>query len=257
MSNNENWIVGSALLGLSLVLGAAAAAMEPDKNGAFAQSSAYSALPAFLDGARLPSFQDLWKGDDGEPTAVTRPSNAALVDDRLVNEPETPTVANEAGQPPESADRPVTTVRQRAEELSRRFGGGATEPTPAPSQTGVSEFTTSALPAEPVPAPETGDQAATVTLEPESESYRAVSVGVKTAPLPPKAKQAAIPPIPLRAPRTAEVRKLVLPPKSHVGAVPPSKPPAAAPDEKPASPQHTIPTQLQSLGWDTQVQSQP
>jgi len=256
MSNNENWIFGSALLGLSLVLGAAAAAMEPDKNSAFAQSSAFSSLPTFLDGARLPSFQSLWKRDDDEPTAVAQPSNAARIDDRIVNEPKTPTVANVAGQPPENADRSTTTVRQRAEELSRRFGGGATGPTSAPPQNGTSKITTSALQAESVPGQEQGEQAATVTLKPENESKRAVSVGVKTAPSPPRVNRAAIPPIPLRAPRTAQVRKLLLPPKSHVGAAPLSDPPAA-PAEKPASPQHTIPTQLQSLGWDTQVQSHP
>jgi hypothetical protein len=256
MSNNENWIFGSALLGLSLVLGAAAAAMEPDKNGSFMQSSAPPSLPAFFDGTRLPSLQDMWNLGVGEPAAVSQPENAALSQDRIINEPKTPTVANVAGQPPENADRSTTTVRQRAEELSRRFGGGAKAPTPAPPQNEISKITTSALQAESVPGQEQGEQVATVTLEPENESKRAVSVGVIKAPSSPKAKRAAIPPIPLRAPRTAQVRKLLLPPKSHVGAAPLSNPPAA-PAEKPASPQHTIPTQLQSLGWDTQVQSHP
>lgn len=254
MSNNENWIFGSALLGLSLVLGAAAAAMEPDKDGAFAQSSTSFSLPAFFDGTRLPSLQNMWKLGGGEPTAVLQPENEVLSQDRLVNEPEKPSAANAAGQPPENADRSVATVRQRAEELSRRFGGGATEPTSAPPQNGTPNISTSALPAESVP--EQGEQAATVTLEPNNDSKRAVSMGVKTAPSSPKAKRVVIPPIPLRAPRTAQVHKLLLPPKSHVGAAFPSKPPAA-PAEKPASPQHTIPTQLQSLGWDTQVQPRP
>jgi hypothetical protein len=73
MSNNENWIFGSALLGLSLVLGAAATAINPDKNGSSMQSSVPPTVPAFFDGTRLPSLLDLWKLGDGEPAAVPQP----------------------------------------------------------------------------------------------------------------------------------------------------------------------------------------
>lgn len=256
MNSNENWIVGSALLGLSLVLGATAAAMEPDKNGVFAQSSPSHSLPVFFDGARLPSLHDMWKRRDGAPTAVPQPGNTTLGQDLSVNDAETQSAANAAAEPAEEVGRPVATVRERAEELSQRFGGGATAATPAEGD--VSEITTSALPDRSAPAQ--GERAATVAPKPANESETAAAVGVKAAlPSPkvkpsPKGKRAAIPPIPLRAPPIAQVRKPLLPPTSRVGAVPRSGP-SAGPVKKPASPQHTIPTQLQSFGWNAQVRS--
>jgi len=255
MSNSENWIVGSALLGLSLVLGAAATAMEPDKKAASAQSSASRPLPAFFDGARLPSLQDVWKqGDVGESTAVPQPSNTAPSHERFVNESKTPLAANAAGRPTEGA-RPVTTVRQRAEELSQRFGGGAKAMSPAEGE--ASEITTGALPDDSAWTPTTaqGEQAATVAAEPANERKPAAGVKAETTPPSPTIKQAAIPPTPVRAPRTAQFRKPLLPPKSRVGAVPRLKP-LAAPAARRGSPPVTIPTQLQSLGWDSRDQLQ-
>ena len=203
MSNNENWILSSALLGLSLVLGAAAAAMEPDKNGSSMQSSASPSLPAFFDGARLPSLQDMWKLGVGEPAAAPRRDNAVLSQDRLVNESESPSTAHTSEQPTEEADRAADTVRERAEELSQRFGGGAKSAKPA--QGDISEITTGALPEDPASAPFA--PAITFAPKPVSANRPAASIGVETVVPAPMAKQAAIPPLPVRAPRTARVTK--------------------------------------------------
>jgi hypothetical protein len=255
MSSNENWIVGSALLGLSLVLGAAATAMELHKNSAFAQSSTASSLPAFLDRARVPSLHDTWKSGDGEPSAEAQPGNVPRSQEQVGDEPVASSAANGAAQATETTDRPTATVRQRAEELSRRFGGGATAATPA--QGDVSEITTSALPDKSVPSsrPVQSEQAATAAPEqPAKPPKRPLGVRVKKAQPPPKVKRAAIPPNPVRSPRTAQDRKPLWPPKSRVGAVPRSGPPVAPPAAKRESPPVTIPNELQSLGWDSQDQ---
>ena len=255
MSSNENWIVGSALLGLSLVLGAAATAMELHKNSAFAQSSAAPSLPAFLDSARVPSLHDMWKSDDGEPSAEARPGRAPRSQEKLGDEPETSSAANGAAQATEATDRATATVRQRAEELSRRFGGGAAAATPA--QDDASEITTSALPDKSVPSlrPVQGEQAATVAPEqPAKRTKRPAGARVKTARPPRKVKRAAIPPNPVRAPRNAQDRKPLWPPKSRVGAVSRPGPPAASPAAKRESPPVTIPNEFQSFGWNSQDQ---
>jgi len=203
MNDNENWIFGSALLGLSLVLGAAAAAMEPDKNGSSMQSSAAPSISAFFDGTRLPSLQDMWKLGGGEPAAVSQPENAALSKDRLVNEPETPSAALAAEQPIEKADRSADAVRERAEKLSQRFGGGAK--TATPTQGDVSEITTSALPEDPTSAQI--DPVATIAPKPVNKNKPAARIGVETVVPAAMAKRAAIPPLPVRAPRIARVAK--------------------------------------------------
>ncbi len=202
MSNNENWIFGSALLGLSLVLGAAAAAMEPDKNSTSMQSSTQPSLPAFFDGTRLPSLQDIWKLGIGEPAGVPQ-REKSLRQDRLVNEPESPLATHAAEQLSEEANRAAATVRERAAKLSQRFGGGAK--VAIPTQDNVSEITTSALPEDLASAK--SDPAATLAPEPTNENKPAASIGVETAVPAPIAKQAAIPPLPVRAPRIARVAK--------------------------------------------------
>jgi hypothetical protein len=250
MINSERWIVGSALLGLSLVLGAAATAMEPDKKAPSAQSTPTLSLPAFVDGARLPGLQDTWRQANGEPAPVPHPSNPELARDRLVNEHETPVVANATAEQTKYA---AATVRERAEELSLRFGGGASPATTATGDVPGPDITTSALENDAVPARAQGEQAATVAPEPTNLTRAAggVKAEKKTTPV---VKGAAIPPIPVRAPRTAQVRKNLLPPASRIGAVPRSEPPVApvAPAIKRASPSVVIPSQLQSFGWASQ-----
>jgi len=255
MSSNENWIVGSALLGLSLVLGAAATAMELHKNSAFAQSSAAHSLPAFLDSARVSSLHDTWKSDDGEPSAEAQPGSTPRSQEKVGDEPEISSAANGAAQATEATDHATATVRQRAEELSRRFSGGATAATPAQDDT--SEITTSALPdkSEPSSRPVQGEQAATVAPEqPAKSTKRPAGARVKTARLPRKVQRATIPPNPVRAPRNAQARKALWLPKSRVGAVRRPGPPAASPAAKRASSPVTIPNEFQSFGWNSQDQ---
>lgn len=253
MSNNENWIVGSALLGLSLVLGAAATAMELHKNRAFAQSTTAPSLPAFLDGARVHSLHDTWKSGDIQSSTAPQPGNAANSQEPVGDKPEITSAANGAEQATEVTDRPTATVRQRAEELSQRFGGGAA----APAQGDVAKITTSALPDKSAPpsTPVQSEKAATVTPEqPAQRTKRPADARVKTALPSRKLKRAAIPPNPVRSPRTAQDRKPLWPPKSRVGAVPRSGPLAPPPTAKRESPTVTIPNEFRSFGWDSQDQ---
>ena len=163
--------------------------------------------------------------------------------------------ANGAEQATEVTDRPTATVRQRAEELSQRFGGGAT--TAAPAQGDVAKITTSALPDKSAPSstPVQSEKAAIVTPEqPAQRTKRPAGARVKTARPPRTVKRAAIPPNPVRSPRTTRDRKPLWPPKSRVGAVPRSGPPAPPPAAKRERPPVTIPNEFQSFGWDSQDQ---
>jgi hypothetical protein len=266
MSSNEHWIIGSALFGLSLVLGAAATAMEFHKNSAFAQSSTVHPLPTFLDGARVPSLHDTWKSGEGKPSqekssqeSKSQPSIAAPSKERGGEEPQAPSAANEVKKTTVAIDRPAATVRQRAEALSARFGGG--EAAPASVEAPASEITTSALPDKSVPSsmPVQGDQAGAAAPEQPAEKTKVPAVtGVRSEPPSQLVKRVAIPPNPVRSPRRAQDRKPLWPPKSRVGAVPrtdrdgssSARPPAVKREIPPV----TIPSELRSLGWDVQVE---
>lgn len=263
MSSNEHWIVGSALLGLSLVLGAAATAMELHKNSAFAQSSTANPLPTFLDGARVPSLSDTWKSGEGKPSqekssqeSESQPSIAAPSTERGGDEPQAPSAANEAKKTTVATDRPAATVRQRAEALSARFGGG--EAAAASAEAPASEITTSALPTEsmPSPPPVQGDQARAAAPEQPAEKTKVpAGTDVRSGPPSQTVKRIAIPPNPVRSPRWAQDRKPIWPPTSRVGAVPRIDEPSSAtpPEAKRESAPVTIPSELRSLGWDAQV----
>ncbi len=187
---------------------------------------------------------------------MPKPGSETLGEDRPDNVPESLSAANAVAQPAEAADGPIATVRQRAEELSQRFGGGAD--TPMPAQHSDAKIATGTLPNSPASTAKPKQREQTVAGAPAQTNDSKTAAGVRaTAELPqPKVKSAAIPPIPLRAPRIAQAPKAKLPPKSRVGAVPRSKTPVVAPAKEPASPQFSIPSQLQSFGWDAQVRAQ-
>ncbi|MFA5899535.1 MAG: hypothetical protein WC829_10525 [Hyphomicrobium sp.] len=125
------------LLGMLMVLGTApmAGAMELSQSstqGSDAQSS--FSLPIFLDGTRLSVFQEAWQAHfAGVVTAAPARSDeaeAAAIED-----------ARRALTRAEEIDREAAAVRERAEELSRRFGAepaSATNSDTASAPSGVS-----------------------------------------------------------------------------------------------------------------------
>jgi hypothetical protein len=115
------------LLATSLVSGATAMEINQQRAPATSDVPAFT-LPAFLDGERLPDLQQAWRSHfsdkngaaAGQAASVTAtPQTDAALD-----------AAQQAMTRAEQAGREAAEVRVRAEELSRRFGAGATEQAP-------------------------------------------------------------------------------------------------------------------------------
>ncbi len=102
MGAKERMIVGSALLAICFLASASTHALEAAQSIAGSSGSS-SELPAFLDDDRLPALEEAWRASE-------HPS-----------EPETPPSTLPDATPPAEAAGDATTVRERAEELSRRF----------------------------------------------------------------------------------------------------------------------------------------
>ena len=108
------------LVATSLVSGATAMEINQQRAASTGNGSAF-AMPAFLDGARLPDLQDAWRA------RFSGQSDAAVVQPAGEIAPSGSDVAQQVG-----AQQPVTqagqtrseasAVRTRAEELSSRFG---------------------------------------------------------------------------------------------------------------------------------------
>ena len=80
-------------------------------------------LPVFLDVARLPDMQEVWRarfGDAGD--AAAQPAGEATTMPEAVLD-----AAQRVMTRSEQASREAAAVRERAEELSRRFGAGGAE----------------------------------------------------------------------------------------------------------------------------------
>jgi hypothetical protein len=114
------------LLATSLVSGATAMEINQQRAPATSEAPAFT-LPAFLDGERLPDLQQAWRTHfSANEAAAGQASGEAAT-------PETDAALHAAQQAmtrAEQASREAAEVRVRAEELSRRFGAGATEQAP-------------------------------------------------------------------------------------------------------------------------------
>ena len=112
------------LIVTSLVAGASALEINQQRAPSTASAPAVT-LPAFLDGARLPDMQDAWRARFGNVSddAAVQPAGEATAS--------TPEAVLDAAQGAmtraDQASREAAAVRERAEELSRRFGAGGAE----------------------------------------------------------------------------------------------------------------------------------
>ena len=112
------------LMATSLVAGASALEINQQRAPSTAGAPAFT-LPAFLDVARLPDMQDAWRarfGDVGDAAAVQPAGEATTSTPEAVLD-----AAQRAMTRAEQASREAAAVRERAEELSRRFGAGGAE----------------------------------------------------------------------------------------------------------------------------------
>jgi len=134
-------IFGSAsvLVVSILVGGGSASAMEPAK----VPGSSSLSMPSFFDGNRLTDLKDAWRGGSAAPTSPNGETPAGGPpppnDDAALAE------AKAAMLRAEEAGREAAVVREKAEELSRRFGA---EPSPAANDgtpTAVSDTTTGSI----------------------------------------------------------------------------------------------------------------
>jgi hypothetical protein len=115
------------LLATSVVSGATAMEINQQRAPATSEAPAFT-LPVFLDGERLPDLQQAWRthfSDTSEAAPAQAAGVAATIEaDAALN------AAQQAMTRAEQAGREAAEVRVRAEELSRRFGAGATEQAP-------------------------------------------------------------------------------------------------------------------------------
>ena len=253
MGAREGTIVGSSLLAMCVLASAVPYALEPVQPGLAISRASAQTLPKFLDDNRLPAFQEAWpNGRPAEPSQPGSTLQSAL-----------PVLAP-------SADS-ATSVRQRAEELSRRFGAGTgvihdAAPETVPSRTVDNEV---------MPPRKSAMNATETAAIPQSPTDVATTDGDfahqklrLAAPPPPPEK---VPPLPRRAPET---RTAIVAPKARAVSTEPARAevtrparsaraysaaaathfnPAAPPPDPKAALRGTIMTnELSSFGWNSQ-----
>jgi hypothetical protein len=268
MGASESTFVGGSLLAVCLLVSGAAHAMEPAQSRASTSSLPALSLPAFLDGNRVPDMQEAWQAhvrtpqeepqvEDGNVAVAPATKDAAMSAARAAME--------RAGQ--ESSE--AADVRQRAEELSRRFGAGGVASEPVGSIERPSAVATPAAIAATPPPPQvkqvvvapldtgadTGAGVGTVNAKTAATGTSApartpdIDIGQKlrlAAPLPPR----DIPPTPVRAPRdTASITE----PPNKVGGPPVARSvPARKSSRKVDVTGDVLPTELRAFGWNAQ-----
>ena len=259
MGAREGMIVSSALLAICFLASAATRALEPVQPGA--DPSSAPSLPAFLDDDRLPALEEAWHASEQPPQTISQSAPQLAL----------PAETSPVSEPTAASDEPATTVRQRAEDLSRRFDAatGPAAKTPPPSVTippaVVSE------PAHPETRPESKQAAVTpampagnAAMPPEKTGAIAPSTTAFAAErlrlaAPPPSPE-TIPSLPRRAPKDrraagATAKKAAVtrlrPTRTYSAttSVNPANPP---PDPKAALRGTIMTNELRSFGWNTQ-----
>jgi hypothetical protein len=288
MGASNTIFAGGSLLAVTVLIGASAHAMEPARVPSAAPSSALS-LPSFFDGNRVPDLKDAWRAGDIAPAisstvpAESAPSAPPPSDDAAL------AAAKAAMVRAEQAGRDAAAVRQKAEELSRRFGtdsapasttesatAGATETAPGnasgPASAAVADTTTGSVPpATPLPPPsalgvpppaEPADESAATapaTSEPDkaSEPAEPASTAAATPELPAKKQAGAGAPAPDRrktAAPVAPVRPSNPSNKVAAGDALPVSVPGVKSTPGPTSKADATPSSIGAFGWDSQPQ---
>ena len=252
MGAREGMIVSSALLAICFLASAATRALEPVQPGS-GPSSAPS-LPAFLDDDRLPALEEAWHASEQPPQTISQSAPQLAL----------PAETSPVSEPTAASDEPATTVRQRAEDLSRRFdaANGPAATTPPPSVTIPPAVVPE--PAHPETRPESKQAAVTPAMPPEKTGAIAPSTTAFAAErlrlaAPPPSPE-TIPSLPRRAPKNrsdagATVKKAAVtrlrPTRTYsaTAGVNPANPPS---DPKAALRGTIMTNELRSFGWNTQ-----
>lgn len=243
-----------------------AGAMELSQSSAPAAAEAPGfTLPAFLDGARLPDLQEAWRahfGFAGEPTAA--PSAEPVAAPAAATDDPDLQAARETLSRAEQLDREAAAVRERAEELSRRFGaeGGDTAATNAPASAAPAETasigsdTAADAPASVSeqalePAGEAGGEAVRVDPAADVSANPVAKASAATDNAPVIEDMATKPATRVRAVVTSASRREVMQsavrkPPSGIGLLK-VDPSAPKPEADPM-----LPTELRAFGWNAQ-----
>ncbi len=263
MGASESTFVGGSLLAVCLLVSGAAHAMEPAQSRASTSSLPALSLPAFLDDKRVPDLQEAWQAHVRAPQAEPRVEDGNVAVAPVANDASM-SAARAAMQRAGQTSSEAANVRQRAEELSRRFGAGGVAAEPVGSIERPSAVATPAAIAATPPTPlgkqvvvaplDTGAGVGTVKAKAAAPGTSAparqdIDMGQKlrlAAPPPPR----DIPPTPVRAPRaTASITE----PPNKVGGPPVARSvPARKSSRKVDVTGDVLPTQLRAFGWNAQ-----
>ncbi len=155
--------VGGSLLAVTILMGGPAPAMEASQPSASTPSlsPAGGSLPSYIDSARLPGMQEAWRPRDSAPASATPAADGTSTPTPAADDA-TLAAAKAAMLRAEQAGREAAAVRQKAEELSRRFGTDSATAAPA-----------AAADAAPTPA----DDTATGSIEPQAPLIPAAALG--------------------------------------------------------------------------------
>jgi hypothetical protein len=261
MGASKRTFLGGSLLAMCFLLTGTATALEPDQSGVPPQSS--PPLPAFLDDKRSGDLQEAWRAREAEAKEAPQPQGSGASEEPAPKETEAMSAARDAMKRVGEANRQAPAVRQRAEELSRRFGADAGE---IPSAAVVAPATSGEPPAgqggqtvvtAPEPARE-GDAAAdaepaggggaTAALpEPAPEPPDAATQ--RRPPVPVARPNVHIPPLPLRAPRAVTQDAAMRHYRPAVGSLP-----ATAPAPADNGRVEVFPPYIRAFGWNSQPQ---
>jgi hypothetical protein len=253
-------------------MGGPAPAMEASQPPSSTPSSSPSggSLPSYIDSARLPGLQEAWRPRDSVPASATPAADGTSTSTPTpAADDATLAAAKAAMLRAEQAGREAAAVRQKAEELSRRFGTDSATAAPAgaaDAATGSIEpqaplIPAAALGASPTSDPDDGAAAtAPETVEPGRSTADAMPNG---QPAPAAATQAA--PLRMRGTVTEDGGATADRSKGAPSAPPPrsktatsESAPAAPPGSKTtpgtSSKVDVMPASIGAFGWDSQPQ---
>jgi hypothetical protein len=273
--------VGGSLLAVTILMGGPAPATEAGQAPAATPSSSSSpsawALPSYFDGARLPDLREAWRPRDSVPASAA-PAADSTSAATPPNDDAALAGAKAAMVRAEQAGREATAVRQKAEELSRRFGNdsgpaAAAETAPAPAAATAADTATGSIePRAPLPpasalgARPPGDPAAeTAATSPETTGADKAAADPKPDDPVTPAAATQKPPVGMRGTVTEDGRPTPDRSKSASTTAPPRSKtattetaPATTPVSKttpgPSGKADTMPASIGAFGWDSQPQ---
>ena len=251
MTDCRNKIFFGSLLALCVAaLGNTATAMDLVQSETRKPASPSFTLPSFLGDAQLPDLQRAWKAGESEPTTAPGPEVTAAEPDSAPSDGGATPTAHVDTQGAEETDLQAQSVRQRAEELSQRFGSEAGADANDGSETASIDA---------VPAPSAAGQALDKVESAAIEVPERRSAGAVNAPGLSPARRTQIPSARRlgaviakeRSVEAPDVKQVALPKTERTSQVDARAKPPAKKSEEASAP---MPTELGAFGWDSRDQ---